>query len=156
MFRTRPSSIAGNVLTTVTMLAALLAAPLASSGEQHAFTRTADADALEWGPCPAFMPEGCAIAVLQGSPAEPNADVFFKLPAGLTVPLHWHESPERMLMVSGEMEVEYEGQDPVVLTPGTYAYGPSRRPHDATCTSAEDCVLFIAFENPIDAFPAEG
>jgi hypothetical protein len=38
-----------------------------------------DAD-LDWGPCPEFMPDGCALAILQGDPAQPNADVFFRLP----------------------------------------------------------------------------
>ena len=57
----------------------------------------------------------------------------------------------RMVLVSGELQVDYDGQDPVVMRPGTYAYGPARLPHSATCRSAEPCVLFIAFEQPVDA-----
>lgn len=127
----------------------------AGTGGEPAFTRTQDAGALEWGPCPAFMPESCAIAVLHGSPSKPDADVFFRLPGNTSVPEHWHESPERMVLVSGRMRVNYAGQDPVLLDAGTYAYGPAKRPHSATCVSAEDCVLFIAFAAPIDAYPAD-
>jgi hypothetical protein len=59
-----------------------------------------------------------------------------------------------MVLISGEMEVDYDGQDPVVLTAGTYAYGPARLPHTARCLDGDDpCVLFIAFEEPVDAVP---
>jgi hypothetical protein len=44
-----------------------------------------DAD-LKWGPCPAFIPAGCEIAVLNGDPAKDNADVFFKVPGASRFP----------------------------------------------------------------------
>ena len=117
----------------------------------HAIIWNADDEDLEWGPCPEFMPEGCRLAVLQGDPEARNADVFFRLRGNTTVAHHWHSSAERMVLVAGEMEVNYDGQDPVILTPGTYAYGPARLPHTTHCRSEEDCVLFIAFEEPVDA-----
>ena len=40
-----------------------------------------------------------------------------------------------------------------MLTPGTYAYGPAGKPHGGVCASAVPCVLFIAFESPLDAVP---
>jgi quercetin dioxygenase-like cupin family protein len=134
---------------------AFFTVPIAAASDEQAFTRTADSAELDWGPCPAFMPESCRISVLHGDPAKPASDVFFKLPAGAKAPLHWHNSAERMVLVSGRMEVAYEGQAPVVLKAGTYAYGPPRREHHATCVSDTDCVLFIAFEEPLDAFPAD-
>lgn len=126
-----------------------------ASAEERAFTWTEDDSELEWGPCPELMPEGCQLAVLQGDPAQENADIFFQLPGESTAPRHWHNSAERMVLISGEMRVGYDGQDPVVLEPGTYAYGPAELPHDATCVSAEPCTLFIAFEEPVDAFAAD-
>jgi quercetin dioxygenase-like cupin family protein len=110
---------------------------------------------LKWGPCPAFIPKGCEIAVLHGDPAQPNADIFFKVPANFTIPNHWHTSAERMVLVSGELRVTYQGQPTTTLTPGTYAYGPAKLPHKAVCGSSGPCVLFIAFEAPVDAMPAE-
>ncbi|HET9448943.1 MAG TPA: cupin domain-containing protein [Steroidobacteraceae bacterium] len=110
---------------------------------------------LKWGPCPDFIPKGCEIAVLHGDPAKENADVFFKVPANFTIPNHWHTSAERMVLVSGELQVTYEGQQTTTLKPGMYAYGPAKRPHKAVCAKGDPCVLFIAFEAPVDAMPVE-
>ncbi len=154
--KTEKSSYRIKVLSgmTATAFFAGLAAQAPVLADEQAFIRTADSAEIAWGPCPEFMPKGCALGVLQGNPAEKNADVFFKLPAKSTAPLHTHTSAERMILVSGEMKVQYKGQDPVVLKAGTYAYGPASLPHDATCISDQDCILFIAFEEPVDAIAA--
>ena len=114
-----------------------------------------DDPGLKWGPCPDFMPDGCAIAVLHGDPAKKNADIFFKVPPGSQVPRHTHTSAERMVLVSGELSVTYDEHDTVAMKPGTYAYGPPQLPHDAVCGATEACVLAIAFEEPVDAFLQE-
>lgn len=111
----------------------------------------ADAAELQWGPCPAFLPQGCRIAVLHGDPAQPNADVFFQVPGGASIASHRHTSPERMVLVEGQLRVQYRGQPAVTLQPGQYAYGPAGRSHEATCESTGPCTLFIAFEGPVDA-----
>lgn len=110
---------------------------------------------LAWGPCPAFLPDGCAIAVLQGDPGKDNADVFFKVPGKSTIARHWHTSAERMVLVSGELHVTYDGHDTTILNVGSYAYGPAKLPHSAICVSDEPCVLAIAFESPVDAVASE-
>ena len=142
--------------------AALLALGLADAPasaqnavSEQAVARKADDRSLDWGPCPSFMPAGCALAVLHGDPSKPNADVFFRVPAGASLPIHWHTSAERMVLVSGELRVIYQGQEPVVLTSGAYAYGPPGRPHGGDCVSATACTLFIAFEEPVDAVAAK-
>jgi quercetin dioxygenase-like cupin family protein len=118
---------------------------------EQAITRTASDSQLKWGPCPEFLPKGCAIAVLHGDPGKANADVFFKVPGKSTIPMHWHTSPERMILVQGELRVTYQGQKEAVMKPGTYAYGPAKLPHKAVCASTTPCVLYIAFESPVDA-----
>ena len=137
-------------ITVLTLL--LFPTLLIAQGQEDAFVRSIDAEELEWGGCPEFMPKSCSIAVLQGDPAEPNADIFFKMEGNTEVPNHWHHSAERMVLVSGEMKVEYEGQKPKVIDVNSYAYGPAERRHKAACISEDPCVLFIAFEEPIDAF----
>jgi mannose-6-phosphate isomerase-like protein (cupin superfamily) len=107
---------------------------------------------LQWGPCPAFIGEGCEIAVLHGDPARPNLDVLFKVPGDFKIPHHWHTSAERMVLVSGNMTVTYDNQKTERIETGMYAYGPSKHPHKAYCEKGEPCVLFIAFEEPLDAF----
>jgi len=122
-----------------------------------AFTLDPDDPDLEWLPCPEFMPDDCGLAVIQGNPAERNADVYFKLQPGTSADHHWHTSDERMVLVSGKMRVDYDGQDPVYLEKGTYAYGPGGLAHVAHCLedSEDPCILFIAFEDPVDAISTE-
>ena len=136
-------------------LAILLAAPLLASAEgpanEMSVAHSTQDSTLQWGPCPPFIPKGCEIAVLHGDPGKPNVDVFFRVPGGFDIPHHWHTSAERMTLSSGQMTVQYEGQAPVTLKPGMYAYGPAKLPHKASCAKGHDCVLFIAFESPLDA-----
>jgi len=130
----------------------LLSSPFAAAFAQDVpLAQVAGDAALKWGGCPDFMPKGCEIAVLHGDPAKINADVFFKVPANAVIPRHWHTSAERMVLVAGEMHVTYDGHATAVLKPGSYAYGPAKLPHKATCGDAGPCVLFIAFESPVDA-----
>jgi len=139
-----------------------LALPLAASAEPPpmpeaslALATTHDDAALAWGPCPDFLPSGCQIAVLHGDPAGHDADIYFKVPAGAAIARHWHGSAERMVLVSGELEVHYDGQPSATLKTGMYAYGPARLPHSAQCAPGADCVLFIAFSAPVDAIAGE-
>jgi mannose-6-phosphate isomerase-like protein (cupin superfamily) len=125
------------------------------SAQELPLTRTAKDSQLKWGPCPEFLPKGCAISVLHGDPAQNNADIFLKVPANSVLPRHWHTSVERMVLVSGELHVTYDGHKTAILKPGTYAYGPAKLPHKAECKKAGPCVLFIAFELPVDAVPSE-
>jgi quercetin dioxygenase-like cupin family protein len=126
------------------------------SAQEAPLSRTAQDANLKWGPCPPFLPKGCEIAVLHGDPAQRNVDIFFKVPANASVPRHWHTSAERMVLVSGELHVTYDGHKTTVLKPGSYAYGPAKLPHTAECKNAGPCVLFIAFESPLDAVPGNG
>lgn len=136
----------------------LLAAGLANAHEpvsEASVVRTHDDPALEWGPCPPFLPEGCAISVLHGDPAGDDADVFFKVPGGAEIPLHWHGSSERMVLVAGELRVTYAGEDEAEMRAGSYGFGPAEKVHSANCVSTEACVLFIAFGAPLDAIAVE-
>lgn len=144
-------------LLTATVAGLLLIALPANAGStsaEPAISRTVDDALLQWGACPDFLPAGCAIAALHGDPSQPNVDVFFKVPARSEIPLHWHTSAERMVLIAGELEVAYQGQEPVRLKPGAYAYGPPGRPHRGRCVSDAPCVLFIAFESALDAVPS--
>ncbi len=141
----------------ILLLASLMPAlALAQSKGEPAPLAWSHADpGLAWGPCPAFLPDGCAIAVLQGDPAGNNADIFFKVPGKSTIARHWHTSAERMVLVSGELHVTYDGHAPTILKTGSYAYGPAKLPHGAACVSDEPCVLAIAFESPVDAVASD-
>lgn len=139
-------------LAVVVLLAAQIgcAAGLAQTGEPPLVMAPTD-PALQWGPCPPILPTGCQIAVLHGNPAEANADIFLRVPAGYEIPPHRHSSAERMILVSGQLRVKYRGAPAALLTPGDYAYGPAGRPHRASCLGDQPCTLFIAFVGPVDA-----
>ena len=143
------------LLQVISAALLILSGPLARAAEPALAFASTDKQ-LVWGACPDFIPKGCEIAVLHGDPAKANADIFFKVPADFTIPRHWHTSAERMVLVSGELHVTYEGQPTKVLKSGMYAYGPAKLAHKAVCRSAAPCVLFIAFEAPVDAVAVDG
>lgn len=110
---------------------------------------------LQWGPCPPFMPEGCNIAVLHGDPSKQNVDVLFKVNGKSDIPNHWHNSHERMVLLTGKMKITYEGEDTQTMQVGDYAFGPAKKPHTAKCVSKDPCILYIGFGEPLDAFAIE-
>ncbi|MEQ1639698.1 MAG: cupin domain-containing protein [Novosphingobium sp.] len=109
------------------------------------------ATTVTWGGCPPIFPGACSMTVLQGDPAKPNSDVVLKVGPGTTLPRHKHSSAERMILLKGTLQVTYDGAKTATLKPGNYAYGPAGLPHVAVCKSKVPCVLFIAFEGPVDA-----
>jgi len=126
-----------------------------SNEMESSIIRSIDDSALEWGPCPPFMPEGCNIAVLHGDPSKSNSDVLFRVNGKSSLPNHWHNSAERMVLLSGKLEVTYEGESKGTIDKGNYAFGPAKKPHSAKCVSKDPCVLYIGFVEPIDAFAVE-
>jgi quercetin dioxygenase-like cupin family protein len=106
---------------------------------------------VKWGPCPPIFATGCEIAVLRGDPALPNADVLLRVRGGSPLGWHRHTSAERMILLGGQLRVEYQGSKPVVLKRGDYAFGPAGLAHRASCLGTGPCTLFIAFEGPVDA-----
>lgn len=121
-----------------------------------AMALTASDPSLKWGPCPPIFPKGCELTILRGDPAKPNADALLRVPAGYEIPAHWHTSAERMILVTGKLDVTYKGQKAATLVAGSYAYGPAKLAHKATCLSKEPCTLFIAFEAAVDAHAHKG
>lgn len=119
---------------------------------ETSITLTTDDTSLKWNAAPDFFP-GCSFTILHGDMAEPNLDLFFKIEPNTEVINHTHNSAERMILISGELEVQYEGENSKVLKPGTYAYGPANKPHRAKCLDSGPCVLFIALVDPFNANP---
>ena len=139
--------------SAVVLLTLILCPFAAAADDDLAVAYAVDDPALEWQPCMEFLPEGSELTVLNGDPAEPNADIFIRFPANAVIARHRHTSAERMVLISGELHVSYDGYETEVLKAGSYAYGPAGLPHTAFCAVGDDCVLFIAFEEPIDAEP---
>lgn len=136
--------------------AAVLASSLAMAelpSTEQAIKASINDSSIKWGGCPDFLPKGCGLAFLHGDGSKPNSDVFFKVPGKSQLPHHWHTSAERMILVSGKLALTYDGQKEMVVNEGQYVYGPPKLGHKGTCLSKKPCILFIAFEDPIDAEP---
>ena len=146
-----------SLFTLLTLL--LVTTAMAQKGDgsemENSVLKSIDDKSIQWGPCPPFIPEGCKAAVLHGDMAIPNTDVFFKFEGGLDLPNHWHNSAERMILLSGELEVTYKGEPKRIMKKGNYAFGPAKKEHTAKCISKEPCVLFVGFVEPVDAFAVE-
>ncbi len=115
-----------------------------------------DDASIAWSACPAVFPDGCELTVVHGDPAAPGADVLLRIAPGQALPDHSHTSAERMMLAAGRLTVKYRGAEEITLKPGAYAYGPAGLPHRAACVSEQPCVLFIAFNGPVDAMAAGG
>ena len=131
---------------------ALTSMGTASAAEPAApFATDVSGSSVVWGGCPPIFTGACQMTVLQGDPSKPNPDVVLKVGPGNTLPLHKHSSAERMILLTGELQVKYDGSEAVILKPSHYAYGPAGLPHVAACVSDVACTLFIAFEGAVDA-----
>ena len=149
------SFLKGAIMLSLLIVSTQLLAQKGDADMENSVLSSKDDPNLQWGPCPEFMPEGCNIAVLHGDPSKSNSDVLFRVNGGADIPNHWHNSAERMVLLSGEMEVTYQGESTSTMKKGNYAYGPAKKPHVAKCVSKDPCVLFIGFVEPVDAFAIE-
>ena len=136
----------------VVLAPAVIAQSNDNSIAETSYATTMNNKDLKWLPAPDFFP-GCSFTILHGDLAKPNLDFFFKIEPNTEVVNHTHNSPERMILISGDLEVQYEGEDPVILKSGSYAYGPAGKPHKAKCLDNGPCVLFVAMVDPFDAKP---
>jgi len=145
-------------LACIALLAIIVAPALAGPAEaqEAPLLLTPDAPSLEWFPCGDFIPEECQATILRLGPEGWNSDVLYRIPAGMDLPTHWHTSQERMILISGEFHVDYEGHEPIVMRAGSYAWGPPGVSHSARCANQGTCLLFVAFVDPPDGFPLEG
>lgn len=132
--------------------AGVLAQTNGMDSTEMSITKTINDTDIIWNPAPEFLP-GCSFAILHGDITKPNLDFFFKVEPNTDVIYHTHNSAERMVLISGEMEVQYEGENPQILKAGTYAYGPASKPHRAKCLNSGQCVLFIALVEPFNVEP---
>ncbi len=63
---------------------------------------------IQWKPCPGNLPSDCEIAILEGSPNEP--DLFttrFRLGGAFVMPAHWHPKDERVTILQGKAYVAF-------------------------------------------------
>jgi hypothetical protein len=147
-----------NTIAPIALLvaAAALITPAQGTAQDAPLSFTPDDPSLEWFPCGDFIPPECQAAILRLGPDGRDSDVLYRIPANMDLPAHWHTSAERMILISGEFHIHFQGQSPLVMRAGSYAWGPPRLPHAARCADQGTCLLFVAFVDPPDGFPVDG
>ncbi|OBQ55137.1 cupin domain-containing protein [Tamlana sp. s12] len=126
----------------------------ANYATEASFAKLPSDKSLTWHDAPDFFPN-CSFSILHGEMTKPNLDLFFKIEPNTEVVRHTHKSPERMILMSGDLEVQYKGEAPKIVKAGSYLYGPAGKPHRAKCLNNGPCVLFIALVETFDAVVVE-
>jgi len=83
---------------------ALIAAPPAAAKKAAPAKKAAAPAELKWMDGPPGLPAGATFAVKKGNPEAKGAfTIGIKMPAGYSVPPHWHPSDEHVTVVSGKL-----------------------------------------------------
>ena len=86
--------------------------------------------------------KGAKQAVLWGDPAKGAYGTLKSMPGGTMLGLHTHTHAQRVVLVSGTIEFNMEGEAKKDLGAGSYVSIPAGAAHDATCKPGPDCVYF--------------
>jgi ketosteroid isomerase-like protein len=96
---------------------------------------------LSWGDAPPGLPRGAKVAVLSGDPSKSNPYVLrAQMPAGYTIPAHWHPTDEQITVLSGTFAVgmgdKFDAKKLDNLPVGSYALMPATMHHYAMARTA--------------------
>ena len=84
----------------------------------------------------------CALGSVQsGDPTKGPSIILAKVPAGCSIPWHWHTPNEHVMIVSGVARLEMKDGKPLTLRAGGFALMPSHHVHQFRCERA--CQLYI-------------
>lgn len=105
---------------------------------QHAMVAPS---ALVWGDGPPGLPPGAKAAVVAGDPSQAVPFVLrATMPAGYTVPPHWHPTVENLTVLSGTVAIGMgDTADPTAMTslpPGGFVVLPSEMRHTFVAKTA--------------------
>ena len=126
------------------------AAPVRVTYEPSATsTKVWSSDQGTWGEVPEFP--GVQMKLVNGNPRTGPSDIYLEVPAGNRVPFHWHSATETVYLERGTLELQmWDNTQTHLLNGNSYFQTPPRMIHRATCTSAEDCYLFVHSGGPFD------
>ena len=97
----------------------------------------------------------CALGSVQsGDPTKGPSIIFAKVPAGCSIPWHWHTPNEHVMIVSGVAHLEMKNGKPLTLRSGGFAMMPSHDVHQFRCERA--CQLYIYSDVAFDIHYVDG
>lgn len=117
--------------------------------------------ALVWGDSPPGLPAGAKVAIVSGDPSQPGPFVMRAMvPAGFTVPPHWHPTAEHLTVIAGTVAIGMGDQaDPASMTTldaGGFAVLPADMRHTFVSRTASTFQVHgtgpfaITYVNPAD------
>jgi quercetin dioxygenase-like cupin family protein len=127
-----------NLRNTLLIVAATLVAQAPAVAADAPFVQSAKE--VKWGAPPPVFPPGAKFAVIAGDPAATGlVTVRFDMPAGYTIPPHFHPTDEHITVLKGSFTI---GMGDVIdktrtrtLSPGGYAVAVANMHHYAYTTS---------------------
>lgn len=126
--------------------AALADAPQAPSIDDG---QVAQLKAASFKPAPLKELAGVTAAPIAIDPATKASVGYAKIPAGTTIPMHWHSHAEYSVLISGNATFTMDGKQ-YELEPGSYTVIPPRAKHELKCGAAAECVLLTRRAGPTD------
>ncbi len=95
------------------------------------------------------MPPGAAAAPIAVDPVSKASVAYAKLPAGYTLPMHWHSHAKYSAFISGSGVFTMDGK-PYELVPGSYVVIPAKVKHMLKCGAGSDCLILTRRAGPTD------
>jgi quercetin dioxygenase-like cupin family protein len=91
--------------------------------------------------------------LLWGDPKTTEHGMLRRFPAGYAPPPHKHPSTERVVVISGTIEVRHSGSSAKFLGPGSYSEIPANMVHAVKCGEKSDCEFVLASPGPFAIIP---
>lgn len=119
---------------TLVLVAPISAQPAAGGSERQASITFPNS--TKWMPAPALLPPGAQIAVVDGDPGKPGIFTMrLRMPAGYTIPPHFHPTDEHVTVLEGTFKVgmgdTYDASKLTALPAGTFGMLPTGMHHYA-------------------------
>jgi anti-sigma factor ChrR (cupin superfamily) len=137
-------------VASILVSAALTAAGAAAAAEMHQIVTP---ESIKWQAAPPGLPPGSSIAVLSGDPSKGGVFILrAKLPAGYTIPPHWHSAIENVTVLSGALHMgmgdTFNRAKAHVISAGAFVSLPEKSRH-YVWTDAET-IIQVTATGPFD------
>jgi quercetin dioxygenase-like cupin family protein len=90
------------------------------------------------------------ISVEKGDPTKGSSVILAKFAPGCVAPFHWHTPSETVMIVSGSLEAQMQGDKPLVAHRGDFLFLPPHHVHRATCQGSAACLVFLTSDAAFD------
>jgi quercetin dioxygenase-like cupin family protein len=127
-----------NLRNTVLIVAATLVAQASALAVDAPFVQSGKE--VKWGAPPPVFPSGAKFAVIAGDPAATSlVTVRFDMPAGYTIPPHFHPTDEHITVLKGSLTLGMgdviDKTHTLTLSPGGYGVAVANMHHYAYTTT---------------------